>query len=65
MRRIAAIIFGLCVVCGSGCRAVSECVSNTFRDVIFGGLAENYDTSRPPSERRQAYDRYMRENVDK
>jgi len=65
MRRIAAIIFGLCLVCGSGCRAVSECVSKTCRDVFVGGLAEKYDTSRPPSERRQAYDQYMRDNVDK
>lgn len=57
MRRIAVFLFFVCLLALSGCQVV--------RDTIFGGLAEKYDSSRPESERRAAYDNYMREYVDK
>lgn len=61
MRRIAAILCSLCLLSLPCCRFAQ----NVFRDEVFGGLAEAGDTSRPPSERREAYDKYIRENVDK
>jgi hypothetical protein len=61
MRRIAVLLFVLCFPSSLGCQTVA----NLFRDTIFGGLAEKYDSSRPPSERRAAYDDYIREYVDK
>jgi hypothetical protein len=61
MRRMAACVCAVCLLCSPGCRVVSNCL----RDTIFGGLAEEYDSSRPNrEERRMAYDRYVREHVD-
>jgi hypothetical protein len=62
MRRIAALLFVvLCLLSSPGC----EVVCNFFRDSIFGGLSEKYDSSHAtPGERRSAYDDYIRENVD-
>ncbi|MDZ7617955.1 MAG: hypothetical protein U1E05_13200 [Patescibacteria group bacterium] len=57
MRRITVALFAALLLCSPGCHVV--------RDTIFGGLAEQYDTSRHPSDRRAAYDGYIRENVDK
>jgi hypothetical protein len=61
MRRIVVLLFVLSLLSSLGCQVVSNCL----RDTFFGGLAEKYDTSRPPSERRAAYDNYIREYVDK
>lgn len=57
MRRIAALLFALFLLSSPGCQVVSDCL----RDTVLGGLAEKHDTSRPASERRAAYDDYIRE----
>ncbi len=57
MRRIAVFLFATFFLSFAGCQVV--------RDTIFGSMAEQYDTSHHPSDRRAAYDEYMRENVDK
>ncbi len=57
MRRITVALFAALFLFSPGCQVV--------RDTIFGGLAEQYDSSRHPSDRRAAYDEYIRENVDK
>jgi hypothetical protein len=61
MRRIVALLVAVCLLNSLGCEVVSNCV----RDTIFGGMAERYDSSRPASERRAAYDDYVREHVDR
>ena len=61
MRRIAALLISLCCLAFSGC----ETASNAIRDSVFGGLAERYDTSHHPDDRRRAYDDYIREHVDR
>jgi hypothetical protein len=61
MRRIVALLVVACLLSTLGCEVVSNCV----RDTIFGGMAERYDSSRPASERRAAYDDYVREHVDR
>jgi len=57
MRRIATLLFVLCLLAASGCQVA--------RDAVFGSLAEEFDSSRPRSERRAAYDNYIREYADK
>jgi hypothetical protein len=57
MRWITVLLLGLCFSSLSGCQV--------FRDALFGGLSEKYDSSRPPCERRAAYDAYVRDNVDR
>jgi len=57
MRRIAAFLLGLCLLASPGCRIV--------RDHILRDVVEKHDTSRHPSDRRAAYDNYMRNYVDK
>lgn len=57
MRRIAILVFALGLLGLPGCQVV--------RDMIFGGLSESYNTSLPSSERRMAYDDYIRKNVDR
>lgn len=61
MRRIPAILCALVLLSLPGCQTVA----NAVRDMIFGGIAEAGDTSRPPNERHDAYQRYMEENVDR
>lgn len=56
MRRIIALLFAACLLSLQGC--------NVVRDAVFGGLAEKYDTSHHPDERRAAYDNYISEYVD-
>lgn len=61
MRRIAALLLALCSLIFPGCQTAS----NAIRDMVFGGLAEKYDTSHHPDERRAAYDDYVREQADR
>jgi hypothetical protein len=57
MRRILVLVLAVCLLNSPGCQV--------FRDMIFGEMVERYDTSGFPSERRAAYDDYMREYVDR
>jgi hypothetical protein len=57
MHRLRVLLLGVCFLALSGCQV--------FRDAVFGDLSEKYDSSRPPCERRAAYDAYVRDNVDR
>ena len=57
MRWITVFVLGVLFSGLSGCQIL--------RDAVFGGLSEKYDSSRPPCERRAAYDAYVRDNVDR
>jgi hypothetical protein len=57
MRRIMALVVALGCLNSLGCQVV--------RDIILGEMVERYDSSGPASERRAAYDDYIREYVDR
>lgn len=51
---IAACLVMTCLVATAGCKQGKEIVANTIGNIVYGGLSEMGDTSRPANERRAA-----------
>lgn len=54
MERCGTLLLAACLVGITGCKQTTELVTATVGNIIYGGLSEMGDTSRPENERRAA-----------
>lgn len=54
MVRPLLVAVAACLVMTIGCKQGKEIVANTIGNIVYGGLSEMGDTSRPANERRAA-----------